>query len=92
MQVLVSYQMSKSSSSVLDSGSAKHLQSTVCVTDSDALTPLSGFDESVQWTEGSGYVPTEMIDEITGTSFKIDVNDVDLMTSKLVSDIIMVHG
>ena len=87
MQLLISYQMGKSSSSVLDSGSARHLQSTVCVTDSDTLTPLSGFDGSVQWTEGNGYVPTEMVDEITGTSFKIDVNDVDLMTSRLVNDI-----
>ena len=70
MQVLTTYHGDRSSNSVLDSGSARHLQSTICVTDSDTLTPLSGFDGSVQWTEGNGYVLTEMIDEVMGTSFK----------------------
>ena len=59
----------EASSSVLDSGSSRHLQSRVCITQNDDLTPLSGFDGSVQWTEGNGYVPATMQDSITDKGF-----------------------
>ena len=88
LQILASYCESDGvNSSVLDSGSARHLQSEVCVTDNDTVTPLSGFDGSIKWTEGNGYVPAQMTDSITGASFKLDVDDVDLMTTSLVSNI-----
>ena len=58
------------SGDVLDSGSSRHLQSQICVTDSENLTPLAGFNGTTQWTEGSGYVTAYMEDGITGTSFK----------------------
>ena len=74
-------------SSVLDSGSSRHLQSEVCVTHQDDLTPLSGFNGSMQWTEGNGYVPVHMQDSITGREFKIDFDNVDLMTDGLISNI-----
>ena len=37
-------------SSVLVSGSSRHLQSRECVTDAENLTPLSGFNGLAQWT------------------------------------------
>lgn len=77
-----------SNSSVLDSGSSRHLQREVCVTHSDNLTPLAGFDGSTQWTEGNGYIPTYMEDAITGGTFKHDFDNVDLMSNGLVSNIL----
>ena len=74
--------------SVLDSGSSKHLQSEVCVTNSENLIPLAGFNGPTQWTEGNGYKPTFMQDSITGAMFKVDFEDVDLMTEGLVSNIL----
>ena len=73
--------------SVLDSGSSRHLQREVCVTHQDDLTPLSGFNGSMQWTEGNGYVPACMQDSITGREFKIDFENVDLMRNGLISNI-----
>ena len=88
LSLLASHHMNKQQDmSVLDSGSSKHLQSTVCVTDGDDLTPLSGFDGSTQWTEGKGYVPAVMYDTNTDTTFKVDFEDTDLMTQNLISNI-----
>ena len=81
------YENEHGDSSVLDSGSSKHLQRRVCITDNENLTPLAGFNGSIQWTEGNGYVPAHMNDSITGETFKIDMEDVDLMTSDLISNI-----
>jgi site-specific DNA-cytosine methylase len=78
LQLLTSYYAEDSS--VLDSGSAKHLQSATCVTDQDALAPLTGFNGSTEWTEGNGYLPLEIADEHTGQRVPIDVLDTDLMT------------
>ena len=88
MSVLATQCLDEQDGSVLDSGSSRHLQSRVCVTDAENLTPLSGFNGSTQWTEGSGYVPGTMQDSITGKQFKIDFDQVDLMTTGLVSDIL----
>ena len=74
--------------SVLDSGSAKHLQKRAVVTDSDNRCPLSGFDGSTQWTEGNGYLPISVIDEQTGTRIPLDIEDTDLMTDKLITQIL----
>jgi hypothetical protein len=81
------YTINQTNSSVLDSGSARHLQSSVCVTDVENTTPLSGFDGSIKWTEGSGYVPAEMRDCTTGSAFMIDFEGVDVMTKDLISNI-----
>ena len=91
LSLLASHHMSGDrDQSVLDSGSSKHLQSTVCITDIEDRTPLSGFDGSTQWTEGTGYVPAIMYDENTNSrsSFKIDFEDADLMTENLISNIL----
>ena len=74
--------------SVLDSGSAKHLQKRVVVTDSDSRCPLSGFDGSTQWTEGNGYLPISVTDELTGTRIPLDIEDADLMTENLITQIL----
>ena len=58
--------------SVLDSGSSRHLQDMMCVTNSDDKTPLAGFNGSTQWTEGNGYLPATMQDGTTGEHFKVD--------------------
>ena len=64
------------------------MQSEVCVTHSDDLTPLAGFNGSTQWPEGNGYIPTYMEDDITGRLFKMDFENVDLMTEGLISNIL----
>ena len=74
--------------SVLDSGSSRHLQDMMCVTNSDDKTPLAGFNGSTQWTEGNGYLPATMQDGTTGEHFKVDIDDTDLMSKNLVSKIL----
>ena len=87
---LIASQQTRNSdnSSVLDSGSSRHLQTDVCVTHAEDLTPLAGFNGSTQWTEGNGFVPAYMEDSITGKPFKVDLDNVDLMTEGLVSNIL----
>ena len=88
LSLLATQNMGATNCSVLDSGSSRHLQAEVCVTNSEDLTPLAGFNGSTQWTEGNGYKPAYMQDSITGTNFKVDFEDVDLMTKGLVSNIL----
>jgi hypothetical protein len=66
--------------SVLDSGSARHLQHGTRVLNGDDRIPLTGFDGSCKWTEGTGYIPIAVTDELTGTILPLDVGDADLMT------------
>lgn len=82
-QCLASY----AGGSVLDSGSSKHIDPRTCVTDTDERISLTGFDNSTQWTEGNGYLPLEIIDQYTGETVKIDVNDVERL-SNVVSPIL----
>ena len=49
--------------SVLDSGSARHLNNTAFVLDPENRSALTGFDGSVSWTSGSGYLPVDLHDE-----------------------------
>jgi hypothetical protein len=89
LQILAAhYQSGSDNTSVLDSGSAKHLQSKLCILDSDNRTPLAGFDGSTQWTEGNGYLPVTMTDSISGETFLTDFDDVDLMSGNLLSQIL----
>ena len=57
----------------------------MCVLDTDNRTPLAGFDGSTQWTEGNGYVPVTMTDNISGKPFSVDFEDADLMSENLIS-------
>ena len=74
--------------SVIDSGSAKHLSGSACVLDADNRSALTGFDGSMQWTEGNGYLPVAVVDEDTGEAVMLDFDDVDLMTQDLVTNIL----
>ena len=74
--------------SVLDSGAAKHLRRDVRVLDSDNLSPLTGFDGSVQWTLGNGYLPIQVNDVHTGSSVSMDISDCDLMGKALVTNLL----
>ena len=69
--------------SVLDSGSGKHLSSMVKVTDHHDRTSLSGFDTNSPgvWTEGTGYLPIQVVDQNTGEHSLIDVDDVGMLSS-----------
>jgi hypothetical protein len=73
---------------VLDSGSARHLSSRTSVLNNEDKTALTGFDGSVQWTDGNGYLPIAFTDQLTGDTVSLDISDVDLMSDKLVSDIL----
>ena len=53
LSLLASHYQSDQSESVLDSGSARHLQTSTSVLDSENRTSLIGFDGSSKWTEGS---------------------------------------
>ena len=74
--------------SVLDSGSSKHLQRQTRVLDDGDRVPLTGFDGSMQWTKGNGYLPIAFTDDYTGGSIPMDVWDSDLMDDKLVTQIL----
>ena len=74
--------------SVLDSGSARHLNNTAFMLDPENRSALTGFDGLVSWTNGSGYLPVDLHDEWTGESLSVDITDVDIMSSDLVSNIL----
>jgi hypothetical protein len=76
------------SCSVLDSGSAKHLHNRTRVLNADDRQALTGFDGSVQWSEGNGYLPIEVIDDYTGSRVALDVEDSELMTGTLIAQIL----
>ncbi len=64
--------------SVVDSGSSKHLHSKVQVMHQEDVSSLTGFgssDKGVTWTEGNGYVPLRLRDELSGEMVDMDVND-----------------
>jgi len=63
--------------SVLDSGSSRHLDPRVHVVDPDNVQYLTGFEGSVAWTQGMGYLPLQLHDENTGESFPMDMDGVD---------------
>jgi len=70
--------------SVLDSGSSRHLDTRVHITDQDDRQSLMGFnnaDDSVVWTEGSGYLPLKLTDENTGQRVSLDVHDVHQLST-----------
>ena len=73
--------------SVLDSGSSRHLHTQTLVTDPDDRVPLTGFDNSNQWTAGNGYLPCSFSDDRTDKEVLLDINDVDYMEG-LSSDIL----
>ena len=60
----------------------------MCVLDPGSRTPLAGFDGSTQWTEGNGYALFTMQDIISGETFKVDIDDVDLVSENLLSTIL----
>ena len=66
-------------SSILDSGSSRHIHRTVNVTDPANCQSLTGFDGSQAWTDGNGYLPLCFDDALTGKEAKIDIENVDRM-------------
>ena len=79
-------------SSVLDSGSSRHIHPRAQVLDADSTVPITGFDNSVQWTKGSGYLPLEVNDQHSGTTRKLDVTDVDTLNDDQINQPIMSLG
>ena len=67
--------------SILDSGSSRHIHPRVKILDADEKISLTGFDDSRQWTNGSGFLPLEMQDESSGTNIKVDIDHVDQLES-----------
>ena len=65
--------------SVLDSGSTRHLDQRVVITDPDDRVPMRGFNNAETWTQGNGYLPTTIVDEHSGEPIKIDFDDVDYL-------------
>ena len=65
--------------SVLDSGSSRHLNPDVHVTDPEETVMLTGFDNSQSLTTGNGFLPVLFYDQNTGTAVKADIEDVDRM-------------
>ena len=81
------YQVSEEYS-VVDSGSAKHLSRHTHVLNREDRSILTGFDGSNQWTEGNGYLPITITDVNTNNESPLDVEDVDLMSQDLISNIL----
>ena len=63
--------------SILDSGSGRHVNAQVTVTDPDAALPLKGFNNTVSWTAGSGSLPISMQDVVSGKQVHLIVDNVD---------------
>ena len=66
---------------ILDSGSGRHINRQVRMMDPDSSVSLTGFDDSKQWTQGSGFLPLEAHDEFTNEAFKFDIVGVDQLDS-----------
>jgi hypothetical protein len=71
-QQLVSY-----AGSVLDSGSSRHLSPRTQVTHSDDKLSLTGFDKSMAWTDGNGYLPLKLHEARSDKSISLDLYDAD---------------
>ena len=67
--------------SILDSCSSRHIHPRVKMLDADEFFSLTGFDDSRQWTNGSGFLPLEVQDESSGTKVKVDIDHVDGLES-----------
>ena len=79
---------SKEKSSILDSGAARHVHPETVVTDPDSRCRLTSFTGQTQWTDGNGFIPLELYDELSGKHFDFDIEDSDAMagaTSSLLS-------
>ena len=66
---------------ILDSGSGRHINRKVRILDPDSSVSLTGFDDSRQWTQGSGFLPLAAHDEFTNEEFKFDIVGVDQLDS-----------
>ena len=73
--------------SVLDSGSSRHLSNGTCVTHSDDVVSLTGFNNTVSWTSGNGYLPATLQDVNSDTQVSIDFENADRM-NELASDML----
>lgn len=63
--------------SILDSGSGRHINNEVEVTDPDDTIPLKGFNNTISWTSGSGSLPLVMDDIISGNKVLMQIDEVD---------------
>ena len=66
---------------ILDSGSGRHINRKVRILDPDSSVSLTGFDDSRQWTQGSGFLPLAAQDEFINEEFKFDIVGVDQLDS-----------
>ena len=73
--------------SVLDSGSSKHLSGDTCVTHADDVCSLTGFNNTVSWTDGSGYLPVKLQDAHSNEVVALDFEGADRMDG-LASDVL----
>ena len=73
--------------SVLDSGSSKHLSAKTCVTHSDDLCSLTGFNNTVSWTQGNGYLPATLYDSQSNQTVAVDFEGADKMNG-LAADVL----
>ena len=66
-------------SSVLDSGSSRHISPEAVITDAEHTIPLTGFNNSQQWTDGSGYLPVTWKSVESDCNIRCDIDDVDIL-------------
>jgi hypothetical protein len=67
------------SSSIVDSGSSRHINASPVITDAEHSVSLTGFDSSQQWTHGIGYLPLEWRSREGDSWIAHDVHAVDAM-------------
>ena len=73
---------------IVDSGAGTHVDPDIIVTDSDNVTKLHGFTGEPIWTQGNGYLPLNVNDELSGDNFDLDIQDAEKVkqsTSALLS-------
>ena len=71
--------------SILDSGAARHVSNKVKITDPDVKCKLTSFTGKESWTEGNGYIPTTLHDDLSGTDFPLDIEDADYSSESVSS-------
>ena len=66
---------------IIDSGAGRHIDTRTRILDPDYRMRLTGFVGEESWTNGSGYLPLQLHDELSSTDFQVDIEDTDYLES-----------
>ena len=85
MVIYIALLINANSGSIIDSGAARHVSPKVHITDGDNRVKLTSFTGKESWTEGNGYIPMTLNDDLSGHDFSIDIEDADYSSETVTS-------